>query len=700
MSIVENEGQPLQDRAYRQHLNRNWTNINGFEKTVNAQIKQVLSNPPKSTADEVTQLRIDRNGNEYPLAKPRIDSIERDASYAATMVDLKTSKEDLINLTNQIIPGTPKEVFNSVADLKAKYPAGTTGIVVVNAPDGTGHWYYWASEWKDGGVYVGTIASDAEMLRISTKSAKWLRGQNVEAIATVNEQGGHGLSNFYVIGKAFTPAMLNRVAFYTFKQGPATVAVMKTTSNDIYTTQSIDVELVKVTEVTAVEGINFVEINMEINSNYFIGVKCDGISYSTGSGYASFSSASFSWEEGNKYTIPFTKDTNEVAISAYVLTSRKLSDYEILGRQSMKIMSVVNQSQPNSDPENYPITFDITNNKVVVSKLSGVVNSVGKKAVSYVGLSGEYPIQGMGEADDKSVPINYDMLYNQKTKEVTILGHQGDLNNDVLADLNNQLLIAGVSIADRSAQKTTVSFYNGNADLVKVVVKRAEVPEDVEDVVTKRILDSGLYNRAYVAVGDSITAGLDPDNEYEPAIGYRYTDIIGRQTGMNAINHGKGGATIRNNGENSIFYRITHVPEARCISIMGGTNDFGTATPLGEYEDNDVGHHFKPAFDQIIQYLIQNRDSQIIIITPINRRDGEKNAIGLSLEDYVAVELEVAKKYGIPVLDLYHEFQYHNRYSERYDKWMPDGLHPSKGGYVKMAQQIQNFIVNIMKERI
>ncbi|MDR7924438.1 SGNH/GDSL hydrolase family protein [Latilactobacillus sakei subsp. sakei] len=149
MAIVENEGQPLQNRDYRQHLNRNWDNINGFEKTVNKQIKQVLGNPPSSSADEVTQLRIDTQGNEYPLAKPRVDSIERDASYAASEVTKKADK-DFINSQLSQMTSAPEYVQNT-AELVAKYPQGGVGLYVTAD---TNTKFIWSNgKWVNVGVY-------------------------------------------------------------------------------------------------------------------------------------------------------------------------------------------------------------------------------------------------------------------------------------------------------------------------------------------------------------------------------------------------------------------------------------------------------------------------------------------------------------------------------------------------------------------
>ncbi|WP_284185648.1 SGNH/GDSL hydrolase family protein [Latilactobacillus sakei] len=135
MTIVEKEGHPLQDRSYRQHLNRNWDNINGFETNVNRQIKQVLSNPPVSSADEVTQLRIDVDGNEYPQAKVRVDTVERDAKYALKEVRKKVSKNEAEQVSWLMLAQDAKEQIaqnktavvgpNSVANLNLTNKAVT-----------------------------------------------------------------------------------------------------------------------------------------------------------------------------------------------------------------------------------------------------------------------------------------------------------------------------------------------------------------------------------------------------------------------------------------------------------------------------------------------------------------------------------------------------------------------------------------------
>lgn len=150
MAIVENEGQPLQNREYRKHLDRNWDNINSFEKNVNSQIKQVLRDPPPSTADEIAQLRIDVNGNEYPLAKPRVDTIERNVGKMGDLLADKANKDEVRNLVQSLT--VSPEYIESVSVLKSKYPNGADGLFFITDIE---HKYYWDDgKWIDGGPYT------------------------------------------------------------------------------------------------------------------------------------------------------------------------------------------------------------------------------------------------------------------------------------------------------------------------------------------------------------------------------------------------------------------------------------------------------------------------------------------------------------------------------------------------------------------
>ncbi|MDT2904369.1 BppU family phage baseplate upper protein, partial [Lactococcus lactis] len=71
--------------------------------------------------------------------------------------DLKADKTFVDAQFASIVSGAPKGTFATLAALQTAYPNGTEGVFLVLE---NGHWYYYASGWKDGGVYQGNGVSD------------------------------------------------------------------------------------------------------------------------------------------------------------------------------------------------------------------------------------------------------------------------------------------------------------------------------------------------------------------------------------------------------------------------------------------------------------------------------------------------------------------------------------------------------------
>ena len=71
--------------------------------------------------------------------------------------DLKADKTFVDAQFASIVSGAPKGTFATLAALQTAYPNGTKGVFLVLE---NGHWYYYVSGWKDGGVYQGNGVSD------------------------------------------------------------------------------------------------------------------------------------------------------------------------------------------------------------------------------------------------------------------------------------------------------------------------------------------------------------------------------------------------------------------------------------------------------------------------------------------------------------------------------------------------------------
>ncbi len=83
--------------------------------------------------------------------------------YDGEIQNLKENKADLGYVDEKlgtIVSGSPKETFNTLKELNAKYPSGAEGIYVV-VDDG--QWYYWnaaSSKWISGGKYSAGDSTD------------------------------------------------------------------------------------------------------------------------------------------------------------------------------------------------------------------------------------------------------------------------------------------------------------------------------------------------------------------------------------------------------------------------------------------------------------------------------------------------------------------------------------------------------------
>lgn len=116
------------------------------------------------------------------------------------------------------------------------------------------------------------------------------------------------------------------------------------------------------------------------------------------------------------------------------------------------------------------------------------------------------------------------------------------------------------------------------------------------------------------------------------------------------------------------------------IVILGGTNDahYITANGEGTYKFGSIGdtttESFCGAVDVMCRYLLSNfKGKRILICSPMTRDDTiNGKSMRAVLENYVNAEKQIVESYGLPFLDLFHNYA-HYHYST-------DGLHPSQQG--------------------
>lgn len=201
----------------------------------------------------------------------------------------------------------------------------------------------------------------------------------------------------------------------------------------------------------------------------------------------------------------------------------------------------------------------------------------------------------------------------------------------------------------------------------------------------KSILGSNnyWYDKLWLTFGDSITYL----NKYQP--------IICKNKGIKYIDRAwNGGRTI----ELLKMLRETIQDTCDLLSVLIGTNDFMMHMPIGTPNDTTEGT-FYGNLDVFCREAIEKfPHATIFFMTPLQRwgytfEDKETtmtNDEGIHLSQYADAVIEVANRYGFPVLDLYRNSQF-NRYNIM--TYTYDGLHPNDSpGYTKLAKLIGNFI--------
>ena len=215
-----------------------------------------------------------------------------------------------------------------------------------------------------------------------------------------------------------------------------------------------------------------------------------------------------------------------------------------------------------------------------------------------------------------------------------------------------------------------------------------------------------IQGKKVIFLGDSITEGVgvsDPQN--------KYTEVFAKATGAIVCNYGVSGTRIAK--QKSVFFKEYPAGErdfllrtdedikedsADLIVVFGGTNDFGHGdAPMGAIEDRDP-YTFYGAMHLLINKLAEKLpEARIVFMTPLHRdnEDAPYNSHGVRvqpLKDYVNAMREVCEFYSIPVLDLYRDSGLQPAIEIYKKLYMPDGLHPSDKGALRIASMLAEFV--------
>ena len=226
-------------------------------------------------------------------------------------------------------------------------------------------------------------------------------------------------------------------------------------------------------------------------------------------------------------------------------------------------------------------------------------------------------------------------------------------------------------------------------------------PAVVADKLSPELLADEWQGKKWVAMGDSLT-------ENNVTASKKYHTLIAEETGIEVLNYGKSGTgygkTYTWDGVTSENFcdRVLTLENVDCdvITIFGSFNDMslelGTADDTGT---DTLGGYMNTTFDRL--YSVKPFVSVGVILptpwwgrTPLGSTENERQAIA-----YCDLLLEICRRRSIPVLDLFHNSNFHpNEENFRNEFfYQADGTHPNNKGHQKIAPMVLQFLKEIIQ---
>jgi len=232
------------------------------------------------------------------------------------------------------------------------------------------------------------------------------------------------------------------------------------------------------------------------------------------------------------------------------------------------------------------------------------------------------------------------------------------------------------------ASSHIVKPVNGNRNLYFVTSFRKEATKTATSSFNCDVIrfvsanDSEIVK--WTALGDSLTFG---GGWQQKAI-----ELLGQK--IELINMGVNGSTMTNVNANSMVNRAVNIPnDTKLLTIFGGTNDTGQVIgAIGNYDTTT----FIGAYQTIIENAYNiNPSMRIILVIP--SKSWDVNMIEVDRLDIRNAIYEVAKRYGLPTVNLYDEMGMNDFNQHIY---LSDRLHYNDTGKLTVGRIFGNAIKN------
>lgn len=204
-----------------------------------------------------------------------------------------------------------------------------------------------------------------------------------------------------------------------------------------------------------------------------------------------------------------------------------------------------------------------------------------------------------------------------------------------------------------------------------------------------KTIESPLRHKKILFLGSSVTFGFG-------ALGESFVDYLWKKDGIDAIKDAENGTTLVDqdtsyHGDSYVARFKEELKEDKpdMLVLQLSTNDANTNQKLGKISSDDTfdTQTIIGSIEYIINEAHKKWDCPILIYT---NPYFESNLY----EQMVDSTLELAKKWGVQVLDLYHNSEFKKQDS----LYMADEIHPTRAGYLEkwmplFEEQLNNLLL-------
>ena len=202
-------------------------------------------------------------------------------------------------------------------------------------------------------------------------------------------------------------------------------------------------------------------------------------------------------------------------------------------------------------------------------------------------------------------------------------------------------------------------------------------------------------------LGDSITAGLDPDNPSK-MLANPWVSQLKELCGFSeVINYGIPSTTISTNNTVSNWNQLRQpmcerykqmADDLDVIGLKASINDFWLNQPVGTYGSEDTSTIYG-AFNVTLKGLKEKYpNGKIFVMLPLDYRDKNyglnTNGVGTKLDEYRKAITDMCKLNNVHLFDLQAAVHFTAANDEDMKNFIPDGLHPNQAGHNDMAPEI------------